>query len=182
MDLEPALPRQSGQQYFDGLPGSFQDCSPDRWGRNLIDKRRRAIRRQAPRRLPSATAVDYLIAGSDLTRQGDLRFAAADGGPFLDPGHAVPKLVSLPRLLAAADQVSRDVDDYAAVKDLLDAGSGSLGGARPKASALTVVGDVHTAVRRWRHAADRNGIDKAEQDRFADALDGQLAALGALTR
>jgi serine/threonine-protein kinase HipA len=52
-------------------------------------------------------------------------------------GSAVPKLLELPRLLNAADIVSRDdfsKDDMAAVKALLDAGSGSLGGARPKAS------------------------------------------------
>jgi serine/threonine-protein kinase HipA len=133
-DLEPALPRQSGQQYIDGLPGCFQDSAPDRWGRNLIDKRRRAQQRQATRRLPAATTVDYLAGVSDLTRQGDLRYAAVDGGPFLDPGHTVPKLVSLSRLLAAADRAVADPDDFAAVKELLDAGSGSLGGARPKAS------------------------------------------------
>lgn len=134
VDLEPGLPRQSGQQYTGGLPGCFQDSSPDRWGRNLIDRRRRALQQEASRRLPAATAVDYLIGVSDLTRQGDLRFAATDGGPFLDPGQPVPQLVALPRLLAAADQVNSDGDDLAAVKELLDAGSGSLGGARPKAS------------------------------------------------
>jgi serine/threonine-protein kinase HipA len=38
-------------------------------------------------------------------------------------------------LLRAADAVSRDgPDDMAAIKTLLDAGTGSLGGARPKAS------------------------------------------------
>ena len=55
-------------------------------------------------------------------------------GPFIDPDTVVPKLLELPRLLAAADAVERDPDDQTAVKDLLDAGSGSLGGARPKAS------------------------------------------------
>jgi serine/threonine-protein kinase HipA len=46
-DIEPALPRQSGQQYVDKMPGSFQDCSPDRWGRNLINKWRQAEERAA---------------------------------------------------------------------------------------------------------------------------------------
>jgi len=134
-DLEPALVRQAGQQYLDGLPGSFSDCAPDRWGRNLIDKRRRTLQRQATQRLPAATDVDYLIGVSDTTRQGNLRFTQGDG-PFLDPDADVPKLVSLPRLLAASDKVTdgANPDDLAAVKALLDAGSGSLGGARPKAS------------------------------------------------
>lgn len=134
-DLEPGLIRQSGQQYVDGLPGSFSDGAPDRWGRNLIDKRRRALQRQATQRLPATTDIDYLIGVSDVTRQGNLRFTVGDG-PFLDPDDGVPQLVSLPRLLAASDQVADGAgpDDLAAVTTLLDAGSGSLGGARPKAS------------------------------------------------
>jgi len=134
-DLEPGLPRHAGQQYTDGLPGCFTDCAPDRWGRNLIDKRHRAIQRSAAQRLPALTDIDYLIGVSDVTRQGNLRFTQADS-PFLDPDDGVPPLVALPRLLASADTVSDlgDVDDLVAVKALLDAGSGSLGGARPKAS------------------------------------------------
>lgn len=133
-DIDPALGRQTGQQYVDGLPGAFSDSAPDRWGRNLIDKRRRALQRQSKRRLPAASDVDYLVGVSDITRQGNLRFTEGDG-PFLATGHDVPKLMSLPRLLASADIVSegRDADDLAAVKALLDAGSASLGGARPKA-------------------------------------------------
>lgn len=134
-DLEPALPRQSGQQYVDRMPGSFQDCSPDRWGRNLITKRRRVEGRAAgTRRLPTLTDVDYLVGVSDATRQGDLRFTHVEGREFLDPANAVPKLISLPTLLNSADRVAQDSDDMAAVKTLLEAGSGSLGGARPKAS------------------------------------------------
>ncbi|MFG1911778.1 type II toxin-antitoxin system HipA family toxin [Kribbella sp. NPDC048928] len=78
--------------------------------------------------------VDYLLGVSDLTRQGALRFRSSPDGPYLDPDLTVPKLVELPRLLQAADAAARDPDDLSAVKDLLDAGSGSLGGARPKAS------------------------------------------------
>lgn len=132
VDLEPALPLRSGQQYVDGLPGCFGDSAPDRWGRMLLDKRHRAAQRTADRRLPSLTDADHLVGVSDLTRQGDLRFSV-DGGPFLDPGHEVPKLVELPHLLDAADHAEGG-DDLAAVKELLDDGSGSLGGARPKAS------------------------------------------------
>ncbi len=91
------------------------------------------MQRGADRRLRSLTDADYLLGVSDLTRQGDLRYVV-NGSPFLDPAHDVPKLVALPPLLDAADRVDRDDDDLAAIKDLLDAGSGSLGGARPKAS------------------------------------------------
>ncbi len=122
-------------------------------GRKLIDKRRRALQRQTDQRLPSATDLDYLLGVSDLTRQGNLRFAQ-DEGPFLAPGTDVPKLVSLPRLLGAADAVGdRNAgDDLAAVKALLDAGSGSLGGARPKASVRGDNGQLLIA--KFPHAAD----------------------------
>jgi HipA-like C-terminal domain/Sigma-70, region 4 len=54
----------------------------------------------------------------------------------------VPKIVNLPEVLNASDRVARgdtiDLADLSAIRILLDAGTGTLGGARPKAS---VVGD-----------------------------------------
>lgn len=81
------------------------------------------------------TDVDFLVGLSDATRQGALRFRATPDGEFFgaSTGVEVPKLIELPRLLHAADAAGRD-DDFAAIKALLDAGTGSLGGARPKAS------------------------------------------------
>lgn len=113
------------------LPGAFSDCSPDRWGRRLVRKR------VAGRQL---TDVDYLLGVSDETRQGALRFKLTDDGAFQHPDSAVPRIMELPELLRAADTITRDPDDLAAIKTLLDAGSGSLGGARPKAS----VRDAHS--------------------------------------
>ena len=131
--LDPELQLVTGGQNVSGLPGAFQDCSPDRWGRNLITKARRAQAKAEDRRLETLTEVDFLAGASDVTRQGALRFRAVQGGPFLRDDTEVPKLLELPRLLRAADAVSRD-DDFAAIKELLAAGTGSLGGARPKAS------------------------------------------------
>lgn len=134
--LSPDLPLlQSRHQITGGLPGAFADSAPDRWGRNLIAKR---IRAQAPfgqQTAPTIREVDYLLGVADETRQGALRFALDDAGPYLGTGSDVPRLVALPRLLRAADAVVDDGEDgLAAVKELLAAGSGSLGGARPKAS------------------------------------------------
>ncbi len=169
-DLEPLLPRNAGQQYVEDLPGSFSDCAPDRWGRNLIDKRRRALQRQSSQRLPATTDVDYLIGVSDVTRQGALRFTM-DDGPFLDPNDGVPKLVALPQLLASADTVSgSSLDDLAAVKALLDAGSGSLGGARPKASVRDDNGTLLIA--KFPHRGDEWDVlawEKTMLDLAADA-------------
>jgi serine/threonine-protein kinase HipA len=140
-DIDPRLSLFGRSSTVPGLPGCFQDCSPDRWGRNLVEKRLRALALREGTARRTLTDVDFLLGVSDLTRQGALRLRYADSsgstspsGPFLDPDTAVPKLLELPRLLAAADAVERDPDDQTAVKELLDAGSGSLGGARPKAS------------------------------------------------
>lgn len=133
--LSPDLALARGKHSVAGLPGSFADSAPDRWGRNLIAKRMRAQAREEGRPQTTIQEVDYLLGVSDLTRQGALRFAWSEGGPYLDAQQNVPKVVALPRLLRAADEVAMDGDDdLAAVKALLDAGTGSLGGARPKAS------------------------------------------------
>lgn len=136
--LDPALPLFKGNHAVaDGLPYSFTDCAPDRWGRNLIKKRRQALDVAEGRTRREVTDIDFLLGATDLTRQGALRFTEPDvgpSGPFLADDPDVPKLLELPRLLRAAERVIRGEDDMLAVKELLDAGTGSLGGARPKAS------------------------------------------------
>lgn len=133
--IDPALELYAGTHRTEGLPGAFSDCSPDRWGKNLILKQSRAQALHEDRTAPSLSDVDYLLGVSDLTRQGALRFRASQESPYLSPDHTVPKLVELPRLLRAADAASHTSDDdMTAIKALLEAGSGSLGGARPKAS------------------------------------------------
>jgi serine/threonine-protein kinase HipA len=71
----------------------------------------------------------------DEARQGALRFAEQEGGPFLaEHGPArIPPLIELPRLLSAAEHVLSDTDSEEDLRLLLAPGS-SLGGARPKAS------------------------------------------------
>jgi serine/threonine-protein kinase HipA len=137
--LDPALSLVSGTQQTAGLPGAFADSAPDRWGRNLIKKRERLLARQQARRPHDFDDADYLAGVSDITRQGALRYRSA-GDPveeFLDPGRGVPQMIRLPELLRAADAAaSDDDDDFEAVKALLAAGTGSLGGARPKAAVL----------------------------------------------
>ncbi len=146
--IDPHLPLVTGNQYVDGLPGGFQDCAPDRWGRNLIQKRHRARATEgAPRQLND---VDFLLGVSDLTRQGALRFA--EGGTFVHPSSDVPRLVELPQLLDAADRLTTRADEFDAVKILLEAGSGSLGGARPKASVRA--DDERLLIAKFPHRSD----------------------------
>jgi len=147
--IDPRLPLVSGNQHVPGLPGAFQDCAPDRWGRNLIQKRHRAQRDAG--RSADLTDIDFLLGVSDQTRQGALRFTRPDSDTFLDTGYEVPKLMQLPALLNAADRVDTS-DDLAAVKELLEAGSGSLGGARPKASVVDTDGRLMIA--KFPHRSD----------------------------
>ncbi|WP_063740142.1 type II toxin-antitoxin system HipA family toxin [Amycolatopsis jejuensis] len=164
--IDPALPLDTGRGYVDGLPGAFADCAPDRWGRGLITRRIRAGE-PAPRQISD---VDYLLGVSDVTRQGALRFRRKGDPEFAHPAADVPKLVRLPELLAAADHVARD--DEAAlseIKILLDAGTGTLGGARPKASVTGDDGLLYIAKfphhhDRWNVMAwEKTALDLAEQ-------------------
>jgi serine/threonine-protein kinase HipA len=140
--VDPAFPLAAGQHYSGGLPGCFRDASPDRWGRNLLRKAwtgKRAI-----------SELDFLLGVSDETRIGALRFATAPDGPVLAEGTRVPKLVQLPRLMAAADEAAT-ADGLGGVKELLSAGTGSLGGARPKA---VVEDDGHQWLAKFAHGSD----------------------------
>lgn len=154
--LEPAL--QLGPGPFHTAPdrvlfGAIGDSAPDRWGRVLMRRaeRRRAERAgETPRTLRE---IDYLLMVDDEARQGALRFARQEGGPFLaehDAGR-IPPLIELPRLLAAAGHVADDSDSDEDLRLLLAPGS-SLGGARPKASVRDR--DGHLAIAKFPHKDD----------------------------
>jgi serine/threonine-protein kinase HipA len=136
--LEPALKLGPGPFHAPSdkpLFGAIGDSAPDRWGRFLIRRaeRRRAEREgQTPR---TVREIDYLLMVDDEARQGALRFAEREGGPFLaEHGPTkIPPLIELPRLLSAAEHVLSDTDSDEDLRLLLAPGS-SLGGARPKAS------------------------------------------------
>lgn len=122
--LEPALHHSASDRL---TVGSIGDSAPDRWGRGLM--------RGADRSRNTLREIDYLLMVDDETRQGALRFARQEGGPFLadDGAKKIPPLIELPKLLRAADRVSNDTDTEDDLRLLLAPGS-SLGGARPKAS------------------------------------------------
>lgn len=151
--IDPALPLVAGAQHQPGLVGAFADSAPDRWGRNLVEKAERLRARgeeRAPRRLDD---VDFLLGVSDDTRQGALRFRHPGQEDFLGEDSTVPRLISLPGLLHAADEVATEDDPSAAVKQLLETGSTGLGGARPKASVRWDDGALGIA--KFPHSGDR---------------------------
>jgi serine/threonine-protein kinase HipA len=154
--LEPALKLGPGPFHTPSdkpLFGAIGDSAPDRWGRVLMRRaeRRRADREaQAPRTLRE---IDYLLMVDDEARQGALRFAEREGGPFLaEHGHTkIPPLIELPRLLSAAEHVLSDTDTDDDLRLLLAPGS-SLGGARPKASVRDR--DGHLAIAKFPNKGD----------------------------
>ena len=149
--LEPALTLGPGPFHTpEDAPmfGAIGDSAPDRWGRALMRRmeRRRAEReKQTPRTLQE---IDYLLLVDDEARQGALRFAEREGGPFLREAGVkrIPPLVELPRLLLAAEHVMEDKDTDEDLRLLFAPGS-SLGGARPKASVID--NDGHLAIAKF---------------------------------
>ncbi len=154
--LEPALTLGPGPFHTPSgrsLFGAIGDSAPDRWGRVLM---RRAERRRAAHagETPcSLMEIDYLLMVDDEARQGALRFAKQEGGPFLAEHAAtrIPPLIELPRLLSAAEHVAGDIDSDEDLRLLLAPGS-SLGGARPKASIRDR--DGHLAIAKFPHKDD----------------------------
>jgi len=169
-EISPDLPLPYAGATTTGLPGAMADSAPDRWGRNLIHKRLHAGPPGTAR--PTVTEVDCLLGVSDGSRQGALRYTVGDDPTFLAESSDVPKVIELPRLLHAARQVERDDEDSEAVKALLDAGSGSLGGTRPKAS---VRDEGRLFIAKFPHASDEWDVMAWE----ATALD--LAAASGVT-
>ncbi|WP_426989936.1 type II toxin-antitoxin system HipA family toxin [Pseudarthrobacter sp. Y6] len=70
----------------------------------------------------------------------------------MSDGTDVPTLVQLPELRHAAQDVANHPDNLSALKRLLDAGAGSLGGARPKAS---VQDSGQLAIAKFGHQGDQ---------------------------
>jgi len=135
-NIDPGMSLTLGAQPTPaGFPGAFRDASPDRWGQNLIRHRHRKECELAGRSIRALNSVDYLMGVSDFTRQGDLRFSFDKGGTFEHPSDNIPQLVILPKLLYAAQNYEAENEENA-IDFLLNAGSASLGGARPKAAVL----------------------------------------------
>ena len=154
--LEPALTLGPGPFHTPSgtrLFGTIGDSAPDRWGRVLMRRaeRRRAERAgETPRTLME---IDYLLMVDDEARQGALRFAGQEGGPFLAEQKTarIPPLIDLPQLLSAAENVVGNTDSHEDLRLLLAPGS-SLGGARPKASVRDQ--DGHLAIAKFPHKDD----------------------------
>jgi serine/threonine-protein kinase HipA len=145
--IDPLLDLTSaGSFHKDRLFGAIADSAPDRWGRTLLARDERLRAKEERRAVRTLFDIDYVLGVSDVTRQGALRFALAEGGEFLAPPDeaAIPPLVELPLLQAAAQGFLKDPDSVEDLRVLLAPGS-SLGGARPKASICGTDGKLSIA-------------------------------------
>lgn len=154
--IDPALPLFSGNQYLSRVPGAFSDSAPDRWGRNLLVRRERQAAVEERRAARTFDDVDFLLGVNDETRQGALRYSIPGEDVMLSPRTDVPRLVALPELLRASDEVAADGEDAAAYKRLLAAGTASLGGARPKAAVM--LSDGTLGIAKFPHQQDSRDV------------------------
>lgn len=138
--LEPGHQPHPGDQFpsHGRLAGIFTDASPDRWGRMLLERREAERARAEGRQSHQLGEWEFLLGVSDLLRMGALRFAAAEGAPFLDDDPlSVPPVTELRELEQAAHEIEHPSDRRnqpnleRAIALLLAPGS-PLGGARPK--------------------------------------------------
>jgi serine/threonine-protein kinase HipA len=145
--LEPALTLGKGPHHTAAgrlVFGAIGDSAPDRWGRVLIQREERRKAREEKRAPRTLLEVDYLLVVGDIARQGALRFAEQEGGPFLATGVQIPPLLQLPALLGAALRMGEDGGSDDDLRLLLAPGS-SLGGTRPKASVVDRDGQLAIA-------------------------------------
>src|ERR1700722_7845348 len=98
--LDPALKLGPGPFHAPSdqpLFGAVGDSAPDRWGRVLMrraERRRAEPEGQTPR---TRREIDYLLMVDDQARQGALRFAEREEGPFL-AAHGSAKIPPLMEL------------------------------------------------------------------------------------
>lgn len=134
--IDPALRLDAAAHDLPGLPLAVEDAAPDSWGQMILQRAERHAATAESRGARTLTPERFLLAASDATRQGALRFRTEQDGPFLGEEGHVPTTLELATLLAAADEAAAlpGAGAWSAFKALLDAGSSALGGARPKAA------------------------------------------------
>jgi serine/threonine-protein kinase HipA len=154
MIIDPDISWFSGRQYLADRRvnyGMFMDSSPDRWGRMLMRRREAALAKREGRATQPIFESDYLLGVSDAHRTGAIRFKLDENGPYWadDPAASTPLVRSLREL----EQLSLKIEDDDAIHDpeylawvnaLIGSGS-TLGGARPKVSAVDVDGSLWIA-------------------------------------
>jgi serine/threonine-protein kinase HipA len=126
--------------------GALRDAGPDYWGRKLIERRQDRL---------GLGELDFLLAAGD-ERTGALAFSTERA---YAAGALPPAFAQLARLADAAARVERDEAVPTELLTLLGAGTGTLGGMRPKA---TVERDGTLWVAKFPSREDRYAITRWE--------------------
>ena len=138
--LDHELALAAGAHYAhtgaDQLAGIFLDCSPDRWGKMLMDRREAIEAREEKRKIRTLRSWDYLVGVNDESRMGALRLYDAANKKYVDlRSLSAPPITELRALEEAAGMLElgkdEEVDKW--LRQLITPGA-SLGGGRPKAS------------------------------------------------
>lgn len=149
--LDPDIQLYAGRQYQN--PGKqgfglFLDSCPDRWGRQLMQRREALFAKQENRKPKVLKESDYLLGVHDAARMGAIRFKRAGKEAFLkeDTPLATPPWTRLRDLEFGYSQLELDVpqSDVTWLLQLIAPGS-SLGGARPKATVVDEQGNLWLA-------------------------------------
>ena len=122
-EIDPNLPLQSSQFVSKNLWGAFCDISPERWGKLIQNRKANS----------ELTESEYMLGVSDYFRIGSLRIEKEN--EFVSATNDIPKLTHVGELCISSQRIERGESLESDIKNLL-APSGSLGGARPKASIL----------------------------------------------
>lgn len=171
--LDPALQLAEGAFHAAAdkpIFGAIDDSAPDRWGRLLMRRAERKSAEREKRAARSLREIDFLLMVDDEGRLGALRFKREENEPFLttyDANH-IPPLITVGKLLTAANHVLQESDTEEDLRLLLAPGS-SLGGARPKASVRDK--DQHLAIAKFPRHDDE--IDVIRWEAVALTLAGR---------
>ena len=140
--IDPELQPYSGRQYpvNKNIFGIFEDSSPDRWGRVLMQRRERIYADKEGRKPRKLTDGDYLLGVYDETRMGAIRFKDDDKETAAPPWATLRTLEEASRNFENEENMLNEKW----LNQLLKPGS-SLGGARPKATIQDTNGELWIA-------------------------------------
>lgn len=162
--ISPDLPLGDGWQYFarkpgqaGGFPMCLHEVEPSGWGRRVMDCL--AGKQWSPR-----STLDFLRAVDDTTRIGALRFKIEERFERELDG-SLPSMAQLGRVDATLRRVGRGQATAADRQALWTMGT-SLGGVRPKCSAVDTTGDLVLV----KFGANDDGRDLVRGEQLALAL------------
>lgn len=166
--IDPSIMLYEGRQYTDVNKktfGIFEDSSPDRWGRILMQRKEAENAKGEDRKPNKLYESDYLLGVYDKARSGALRFKLDIDGPFIndDEKEVMPPWVSLRTLEEAARNIEDDKDKTNKyLRQIIMPGS-SLGGARPKANVIDEKGEMWIA----KFPSKNDDIDKGAWEKVS---------------